>query len=79
MLLTHSIKKSNKNSVSNRHPATPDIKQAHLLAHVDSLASLAFGDVQSLGQLGKLIVDLHLLKPSPVRRQPLVQRNGVPL
>mmetsp|Transcript_14857 Transcript_14857/g.44891 ORF Transcript_14857/g.44891 Transcript_14857/m.44891 type:complete len:398 (-) Transcript_14857:908-2101(-) len=51
----------------------------HLLAHVDSLASLAFGDVQSLGQLSKLIVDLHLLKPPPVRRQSLVQRYGVPL
>ena len=42
-------------------------------------ARALLGHVQRLGELCKIVVDGRLLQAAPVRRQALVQRDGVTL
>lgn len=51
----------------------------HLGPELHGFSGLPVGDKQRLGQLGKLLVDVRLLQPAPVGREPLVQRDRVAL
>lgn len=56
-----------------------EVLRARLLPHLHALAGFALCHIQRLRELRELVVDLHLLQPAPVRRQPLLQGNAVAL